>query len=301
MASALAQIAAMNGEVERARAAGKLIGSAPQGGDDGGAEEPPRAADGPERERVKGQLGAENFRTLGMLGKGAVGKCYLVREKGSNQLYAMKVMGKADIRQRSKGKRIMLEREVMTVSQHPLVVSLYASFQSVDFLYHVMEYCPGGTLYGVVRRQPYCRFDEQTTRFYVAETVLALEYLHLQGYMYRDLKPENILISAQGHIRLSDFDLVRPMVTVAALGEDGATSLSSADRASSFVGTAEYVAPEIIRRQPYTMTAEWWSVGVLTYELMSGYTPFVGRTTAATFKRILHAEVRFRQDIPTPL
>jgi hypothetical protein len=152
----------------------------------------------------------------------------------------------------------------------------------------------------VLRRQPYCRFDEQTTRFYVAETVLALEYLHLQGYMYRDLKPENILISAQGHIRLSDFDLVRPMVTVAAKaeGEEGETSLLSEERASSFVGTAEYVAPEIIRRKPYTMTAEWWSVGILAYEMVSGYTPFVGRTTAATFRRILGAELKFRGDLP---
>ena len=304
MASALAEMAAMNGEVDRARAAGKLI--EPGGANDGRAADDgaavccgvPIAAAA--ASRAKGQLGADNFTRLGMLGKGAVGKVYLVREKGTNQLYAMKCMGKADITQRSKNKRIMLEREVMTMSRHPLVVSLHASFQSTDFLYHVMEYCPGGPLFGVLRRQPYCRFDEQTTRFYVAETVLALEYLHLQGYMYRDLKPENILISAQGHIRLSDFDLVRPMLTVAAKadGEAGETSLLSEDRASSFVGTAEYVAPEIIRRSPYTMTAEWWSVGILAYEMVSGYTPFVGRNTAATFRRILGAELKFRNDIP---
>ncbi len=308
MESAMAAMAAMNGEVDRARAAGKLIEPAGRAASrpalseeeqtDGASAAPGPAAAGVAR--MKGSIGSDSFTRLGMLGKGAVGKVYLVREKGTNQLYAMKCMGKADITQRSKNKRIMLEREVMTMSQHPLVVSLHASFQSTDFLYHVMEYCPGGPLFGVLKRQPYCRFDEQTTRFYVAETVLALEYLHLQGYMYRDLKPENILISAQGHIRLSDFDLVRPMVTVAAKaeGQDGETSLLSEERASSFVGTAEYVAPEIIRRNPYTMTAEWWSVGILTYEMVSGYTPFVARTTAATFRRILSADVRFRDDIP---
>jgi protein-serine/threonine kinase len=89
------------------------------------------------------EISQDTFTKLGLLGKGAVGKCYLVREKGTNQLYAMKVMGKADIMQRLKGNRIMLEREVMTMSKHPLVVSLHISFQSTDFLYHVMEYCPG--------------------------------------------------------------------------------------------------------------------------------------------------------------
>lgn len=124
----------------------------------------------------------------------------------------------------------------------------------------------------------------------------------MQGYMYRDLKPENILISAQGHIRLSDFDLVRPIETsakIASAADDGAaqTYLHSSDRAMSFVGTAEYVAPEVVQRRPYQLAAEWWSLGILAYEMMSGYTPFVGQTTAATFRRILYAQLVFRDDV----
>jgi serine/threonine protein kinase len=136
----------------------------------------------------------------------------------------------------------------------------------------------------------------------VQETILALEYLHMQGYMYRDLKPENILISAQGHIRLSDFDLVRSIDTTARIAEghhdqSEQTYAYSADRASSFVGTAEYVAPEVIQRRPYELATEWWSLGSLTYEMVSGFTPFVGQSTAATFRRILHARLEFRDDI----
>ena len=124
----------------------------------------------------------------------------------------------------------------------------------------------------------------------------------MQGYMYRDLKPENILISAQGHIRLSDFDLVRSIETTAKIAEghhrqSEQTFAYSHERASSFVGTAEYVAPEVIRRQPYELAAEWWSLGILTYEMVSGFTPFVGQSTAATFQRILHAGLQFRDDI----
>lgn len=291
MQSAMAQIEEMNGELERAKTAGKLIEASPAGA--------PADPSLPNRNQVC----AETFTKLGLLGKGAVGKCYLVREKGTNMLYAMKVMGKTDITKRLKGQRIMLEREVMAMSKHPLVVSLHISFQSTDFLYHVMEYCPGGPLFGILRRQPYCRFDENTARFYIAECILALEYLHLKGYMYRDLKPENILISAQGHVRLSDFDLVKPMSTTLGnitdgLATDGYMSTISTDRATSFVGTAEYVAPEIVLRKPYSFATEWWSVGILTYEMLIGYTPFVGGNTAATFKRILGSRLVFRDDIP---
>ena len=184
MAEAMSKIDALNTEIDAARTAGKLIeGAGPAAAaetrnslhlDSAAAA---AADDGSSASAHR--LGPDSFKRLGMLGKGAVGKCYLVREKGSNQLYAMKVMGKADIVRRKKSRRIMLEREVMTLSRHPLVVALHASFQSTDFLHHVMEYCPGGPLYGVLRRQPYCRFDEATSRFYVAvrpgfETMLML-------------------------------------------------------------------------------------------------------------------------------
>ena len=126
----------------------------------------------------------------------------------------------------------------------------------------------------------------------------------MQGYMYRDLKPENILLSAQGHIRLSDFDLVRAIVTTAKIGVGVGgnehveqTYLHARVQARSFVGTAEYVAPEVVQRQPYELAAEWWSIGILTFEMVSGYTPFVGCSTAATFRRILHADLVFRDDI----
>lgn len=149
----------------------------------------------------------EQFDILRFLGNGACGHVYLVRMKGTELLFAMKIADKKS--QHGRVKRVLTEREILATVNHPLIVNMYATFQDTQNLYFVMEYCSGGTLRSILRKQPHRRVNEDAARFYAAETLVALEYLHHLGYLYRDLKTENILIRADGHIALADFDLCK--------------------------------------------------------------------------------------------
>lgn len=153
------------------------------------------------------QVGPHHFRTLKLLGRGGIGRVFLVQLRGTSLLYAMKVLTKDEMIQRNKVKRVMTEREILATANHPFVVTMYASFQTVDRLCFVMEYCAGGEFFKVLQRQPKRRLKEDAVKFYAAEVTLALEYLHHMGFIYRDLKPENILLRESGHIALTDFDL----------------------------------------------------------------------------------------------
>jgi tRNA A-37 threonylcarbamoyl transferase component Bud32 len=153
------------------------------------------------------QVGPQHFRRLKLLGRGGIGRVFLVQLKGTSLLYAMKVLTKEEMIQRNKVKRVMTEREILATANHPFVVTMYASFQTQDNLCFLMEYCAGGEFFKVLQRQPLRRLREEAVRFYAAEVTLALEYLHHMGFIYRDLKPENILLRANGHIALTDFDL----------------------------------------------------------------------------------------------
>jgi len=140
---------------------------------------------------------------------------FLVLLKGHNKLYAMKVLTKEEMIQRNKVKRVMTEREILATVNHPFIVTMYASFQTMDRLCFVMEYCAGGEFFRVLQKQPKKRLKEDACRFYAAEVTLALEYLHHEGFIYRDLKPENILMRESGHIALTDFDLSKQAQPVA--------------------------------------------------------------------------------------
>ncbi|KAJ9112592.1 hypothetical protein QFC19_000611 [Naganishia cerealis] len=151
-----------------------------------------------------------SFQKVKLLGKGDVGKVYLVREKKTDKLYAMKVLSKKEMIKRNKIKRALAEQEILATSNHPFIVTLYHSFQSDDYLYFCMEYCMGGEFFRALQTRPGKCLSEDHARFYAAEVTAALEYLHLMGICYRDLKPENILLHESGHIMLSDFDLSKP-------------------------------------------------------------------------------------------
>lgn len=156
---------------------------------------------------VSEDLGPHNFQKLKLLGRGAVGKVYLVLLKGKDKVYAMKVLTKKEMIEKNKIKRVLTEREILATVNHPLIVTMYASFQTAERLYYVMDYCQGGEFYQFLQKQPNQRLPEAAVKFYTAEVVLALEYLHHMGFIYRDLKPENVLMRANGHIALTDFDL----------------------------------------------------------------------------------------------
>ncbi|CCF57469.1 hypothetical protein KAFR_0C04780 [Kazachstania africana CBS 2517] len=260
------------------------------------------------------RVSPQSFEKIRLLGQGDVGKVYLVKEKASNRLYALKILTKGEMIKRKKIKRILTEQEILASSNHPFIVTLYHSFQTEDYLYLCMEYCMGGEFFRALQTRKSKCISEGDARFYASEVTAALEYLHLLGFIYRDLKPENILLHKSGHIMLSDFDLSvqandsgkvkTPMIiTPPSSSSSGKRSrsntmidtkvFSDGFRTNSFVGTEEYIAPEVIRGNGHTAAVDWWTLGILIYEMLFGFTPFKGSNTNETFCNILKNEVTF--------
>lgn len=256
------------------------------------------------------EVGPNSFTKIKMLGKGDVGKVYLVREKKSDKLFAMKVLSKKEMIKRNKIKRVMAEQEILSTSNHPFIVTLYHSFQSDDYLYLCMEYCMGGEFFRALQTRPGKCLPEDHARFYAAEVIAALEYLHLMGFIYRDLKPENILLHQSGHVMLSDFDLsaratqrggapavIRQISPNSAPLVDTRSCIADL-RTNSFVGTEEYIAPEVIKGCGHTSAVDWWTLGILIYEMIFATTPFKGSSRNQTFSNVLRNEVQFPEGIP---
>lgn len=243
------------------------------------------------------QVTPNSFEKLKLLGKGDVGKVYLVRQKSNNKLYAMKVLHKREMIERNKIKRVLTEQEILSSSNHPFIITLYHSFQSEEYLYLCMEYCMGGEFFRALQTRENKCINEADAKFYASEVVAALEYLHLMGFIYRDLKPENILLHQSGHIMLSDFDLSKqsdlsqnPMMNDLKLDTK---SCIEGFRTNSFVGTEEYIAPEVIRGKGHTSLVDWWTLGIFIFEMLYGTTPFKGKDRKKTFSNILKKEVKF--------
>lgn len=257
------------------------------------------------------QVDQNCFKKIRLLGKGDVGKVYLVRENASNKLYALKVLSKKEMIERNKIKRALAEQEILSTSNHPFIVTLYHSFQSHDHLYLCMEYCMGGEFFRALQTRETKTISENDAKFYAAEVTAALEYLHLMGFIYRDLKPENILLHQSGHIMLSDFDLSKqsestknPEISFSksshGLGSSNYNSPAvdtkaciDGFRTNSFVGTEEYIAPEVIRGKGHTSAVDWWTLGIFIYEMLFGTTPFKGKDRKKTFANILKKDVKF--------
>ncbi|CAL1702260.1 unnamed protein product [Somion occarium] len=225
------------------------------------------------------EVGPNSFVKIKMLGRGDVGKVYLVREKKTDKLFAMKVLSKKEMIERKKIKRALTEQEILATANHPFIVTLYHSFQSDQYLYFCMEYCMGGEFFRALQSRPGKCLSEDAARFYAAEVTAALEYLHLMGFIYRDLKPENILLHQSGHIMLSDFDLAKqsnePGGRPAMIHQEengipliDTRSCTADFRTNSFVGTEEYIAPEVIQTSGHTSAVDWWTLGILIYEMI---------------------------------
>jgi len=208
--------------------------------------------------------------------------------------------------ERKKIKRALTEQEILATSNHPFIVTLYHSFQSDEYLYFCMEYCMGGEFFRALQTRPGKCLPEDGSRFYAAEVVAALEYLHLMGFIYRDLKPENILLHQSGHIMLSDFDLAKqstyPGGKPAMIHQTEPNGIPLIDtmsctrnfRTNSFVGTEEYIAPEVIAAQGHTAAVDWWTLGILIYEMIYATTPFKGKERNYTFANIRQVSVHFK-------
>ncbi|GFQ03073.1 serine/threonine-protein kinase d6pkl2 [Phtheirospermum japonicum] len=265
-----------------------------------------------------GALDLRHFRLLKKLGCGDIGSVYLSELCGTKCYFAMKVMDKASLASRKKLLRAQTEREILQSLDHPFLPSLYTHFETEKFSCLVMEFCPGGDLHTLRQRQPGKHFSEQAVKFYVAEILLALEYLHMLGIVYRDLKPENVLVRDDGHIMLSDFDLsLRCTFSPTLVKSSLFSSKSKKDRKSkneignqvtplpeliaeptearsmSFVGTHEYLAPEIIKGEGHGSAVDWWTLGIFLYELLFGKTPFKGSGNRATLFNVVGQPLRF--------
>jgi len=266
-----------------------------------------------------GKIQASHFEVLEHLGQGDVGNVQLVELRGvpgPPVKLAIKRLNKGEMINRNKVHRVKVEEEILNAVDHPFLPRLYATFQSEKHLHFVIDYCAGGELYEALQKQPNKRFPEPAVKFYAAEVLLALQYLHLQGYIYRDLKPENVLLQADGHIVLTDFDLSyaascdpqlvwprfnhthRGPVDYSRMRGTGAPVgpmlvAQPEAMANSFVGTEEYLSPEVVKSSGHNGSVDWWSLGVFIYEMAYGVTPFNGPFRDATFKNVLDQPLRF--------
>lgn len=229
---------------------------------------------------VGGKRCAEDFDVLRCLGKGAFGTVHLVREKSTGRLYAQKQFKKASITlKNSVIAQTMTEREILElVNRHPFIVKLYYAFQDHEKLYLILEYGSGGELFWHVNARDH--FLEEEARFYVAETLLALEHLHKNlRVVYRDLKPENCLLDEEGHLLLTDFGLSK-----VSLNDEGCKSI---------LGTKDYMAPEVLKGRMYGFASDFWALGCFAFHLMTGQPPFYSQNDTKTEQKILHGKIKF--------
>ncbi|XP_015440460.1 PREDICTED: RAC-gamma serine/threonine-protein kinase isoform X1 [Dufourea novaeangliae] len=230
----------------------------------------------------KKKVTLENFEFLKVLGKGTFGKVILCREKATGHLYAIKILRKEVIIRKHEVAHALTENRVLRTTNHPFLISLKYSFQTADRLCFVMEYVNGGELFFHLKRTR--RFGEDRTRFYGAEIISALGYLHSQGIIYRDLKLENLLLDKDGHIKIADFGLCKEDITY------GRTT-------KTFCGTPEYLAPEVLEDNDYGRAVDWWGVGVVMYEMICGRLPFYNKDHEKLFTLIVMEEVRFPRTV----
>uniref|UniRef100_A0A8D3AD11 Ribosomal protein S6 kinase n=1 Tax=Scophthalmus maximus TaxID=52904 RepID=A0A8D3AD11_SCOMX len=222
------------------------------------------------------------FELRKVLGQGSFGKVFLVRKvtgPDAGQLYAMKVLKKATLKVRDRA-RTKMERDILVEVNHPFIVKLHYAFQTEGKLYLILDFLRGGDLFTRLSKE--VMFTEEDVKFYLAELALALDHLHSLGIIYRDLKPENILLDEAGHIKLTDFGLSKE-------------SIDHENKAYSFCGTVEYMAPEVVNRRGHTHSADWWSYGVLMFEMLTGTLPFQGKDRKETMTMILKAKLGMPQ------
>ncbi|KAF2836155.1 serine/threonine-protein kinase YPK2/YKR2 [Patellaria atrata CBS 101060] len=223
-------------------------------------------------------LKIEDFELLKVVGKGSFGKVMQVQKRDTHRIYALKTIRKAHIISRSEVAHTLAERSVLAQINNPFIVPLKFSFQSPEKLYLVLAFVNGGELFHHLQKEQ--RFDINRARFYAAELLCALECLHGFNVIYRDLKPENILLDYTGHIALCDFGLCK-------------LDMKDEDRTNTFCGTPEYLAPELLTGGGYTKTVDWWTLGVLLYEMLTGLPPFYDENTNDMYRKILTEPLHF--------
>ncbi|KAI6117641.1 kinase-like protein [Pisolithus croceorrhizus] len=237
-----------------------------------------------EQYKTKRALTPRDFEFLKLIGRGTFGKVFQVRKRDTKRIYAMKVLSKKEIIAKKEVAHTIGERKILQRSlESPFLVGLKFSFQTDADLYLVTDFKSGGELFWHLQKET--RFSEERARFYVAELVLALEHLHKYNIIYRDLKPENILLDATGHVALCDFGLSK-------------ADLRSGELTTTFCGTTEYLAPEVLLDEHgYSKLVDFWSLGVLLFEMCCGWSPFYAEDTQQMYKNICFGKIRFPRNV----
>ncbi|KAG6537911.1 hypothetical protein ZIOFF_003014 [Zingiber officinale] len=259
------------------------------------------------------KMGADDFELLTIIGRGAFGEVRICKEKTTGHVYAMKKLKKSEMLRRGQVEHVKAERNLLAEVDSAYIVKLYFSFQDDEYLYLIMEYLPGGDMMTLLMRKDTLTEDE--ARFYVAETVLAIESIHKHNYIHRDIKPDNLLLDRHGHMKLSDFGLCKPLDSSSFPNlnepeyqpggnlDDRRSSVSPAPRrtqqeqlqhwqknrrmlAYSTVGTPDYIAPEVLLKKGYGMECDWWSLGAIMYEMLVGYPPFYSEDPMSTCRKL---------------
>ncbi|XP_058104540.1 uncharacterized protein LOC131248300 isoform X4 [Magnolia sinica] len=276
------------------------------------------------------KMGVDDFELLTIIGRGAFGEVRLCREKSTGHVYAMKKLKKSEMLRRGQVEHVKAERNLLAEVDSACIVKLYCSFQDEEFLYLIMEYLPGGDMMTLLMRKDTLTEDE--ARFYVGQTVLAIESIHKHNYIHRDIKPDNLLLDRFGHMKLSDFGLCKPLDCSSfpnlsendfGVGRDLKPSLESDRRSNapstpkrtqqeqlqhwqknrrmlaySTVGTPDYIAPEVLLKKGYGMECDWWSLGAIMYEMLVGYPPFYSEEPMSTCRKIVNwrSHLRFPEE-----
>ena len=255
------------------------------------------SASGGARDPQGKAVGIEDFELLAVLGRGGYSKVMQVRHRESGRVYAVKVLEKSELRRRRQVERTRTERRILAGVRHPYIVRLHYAFQSSEKLYMVMDFAQGGDMFALLRRK--ARLSAKQAAVYVAEIALALQALHSHDIVYRDLKPENVLIAGDGHVQLTDFGLSRdfdsrpPRPQDVALRPDGVVKVTR-----SFCGTEQYMAPEVLLQSGHGKGVDWWCLGLLLHEMLSGKHPFQGRSHAETLQNMVYHEPKMHARVP---
>lgn len=266
------------------------------------------------KRRKRRTLKADMFDKIKLIGRGAFGEVWLVRDKEDAQVYAMKILRKSELVAKNQILNTLAERDFLTQSDNPWSVQLFYSFADAKNLYLVMEFLPGGDLMNLLIKRGV--LTETETKFFIAETLLAIHHVHITGFIHRDIKPDNLLLTRGGHIRLTDFGLstkterysdplvklIDELTDVMQQRDDPLMSTQEVrekkrrDQVCSTVGTPDYIAPEVLLKQPYTQSVDFWSLGAIMYEMLFGSPPFLSDTPRGTALRI----IRWRDTLTFP-
>jgi len=269
----------------------------------------------------RAKLGVQDFDPLRVIGKGAFGEVRLVQKVDTGHVYAMKVLRKKDMVEKEQVAHVRAERDILAEVDHTWVVKMFYSFQDEENLYLVMEFLPGGDLMTLLMKKD--TLSEEATVFYIAETALAIQTIHQLGFIHRDIKPDNLLLDARGHVKLSDFGLCTGLQKshrteyyrdVSNMQSSDFTPLNRMDSrrraetwkskrralAYSTVGTPDYIAPEVFVQTGYDKCCDWWSLGVIMFEMLIGYPPFCSETPQETYSKIMNwrNSLQFPAEVP---